>query len=146
MKNKKNIYPSKILNITKIRAYKKKKNEKYMNSSQIKHFKKILLTLYKKLTVKKNKYISKNKENINFADPIDRIVQEEEFTFSLLNKNRETKLINKIKNTIKKIETKNFGYCKFCGIEIGIKRLEVQPTTNSCIDCKILLEIKKNKL
>ncbi len=135
---------SSILNITKIKPYIKKKKEKYMNHLQINHFKNILTVLYKKLTSTKKNYIKKNKENINFADPIDRIVQEEEFTFSLINKNREIKLLNNIKKTIKKIEENNFGYCKSCGIEIGIKRLEAQPTTELCIDCKILSEIKNN--
>ncbi len=145
-KNKKNILLN-ILNIAGIKPYKKKCNEKYMNDSQIDHFKKILKTLYKQLTKNtKNKYFTKNKETINFPDPIDRAVQEEEFTFNLINKDREIKLINKIKNTIKKIEKKTFGYCETCETEIGIKRLEAQPTANLCIDCKILSEIKEKKI
>ncbi len=141
--NKKNNYIN-ILNLAKIKPYIKKKNEKYMNNLQINHFKKILFILYKKLkSSNKKKYLIKNKENINFADPIDKIIQEEEFTFNLINKNREFKLINKIKYTIKKIKQKKFGYCEKCKSEIGIKRLEVQPIANLCIDCKIKSEIKK---
>ncbi len=136
-----------LLNIAGVEPYKKKKNEKYMNNFQIKHFKKILIALYKQLTFNiKKKYLIKNKETINFPDPIDRAVQEEEFTFTLLNKDREKKLINKIENTIKKIKNKNFGYCDNCGTEIGIKRLEAQPTADLCIDCKILSEIKEKQI
>ncbi len=140
-KNKKKNLTS-ILNITKIKPYKIKSNEKYMNIDQKNHFKKILLYLYNKLTNKINN--NQNKKSINFPDPIDRAVQEEEFTFTLRYKNRERKLINKILKTIKKIKLNNFGYCDICEIEIGIKRLEAQPIANLCIDCKILSEIKKN--
>ncbi len=117
-----------------------------MNDLKLNYFKKILLSLYKKLIKNKNKnktYIKKNKENNNFADPIDRIIQEEEFTFNLINKERENKLINKIKYTIKKIKEKKFGYCEICKNKIGIKRLEVQPTASLCIDCKTISEKKK---
>ncbi len=144
--NKKNISLN-ILDIAGIKPYKKQINEKYMNKLQINHFKKILYALYKQLIIKtQNKHFIKNKENTNFPDPIDRAVQEEEFTFNLINKDRERKLINKIKNTIKKIKENNFGYCDICGTEIGIKRLEAQPTAKLCIDCKVLSEIKKKKI
>ncbi len=134
-----------ILDLAKVKPYKKKNNEKYMNNTQIKHFKKILFTLKKKLTINTKKKYFNNKETINFPDPIDRVVQEEEFTFNLINKDREQKLINKIENTIKKIYEKKFGYCEICNTEIGIKRLEAQPTANLCIDCKIMSEIKEKK-
>ncbi len=143
--NKKNISLN-ILDLAGIKPYKKKKNEKYMNNLQINHFKKILLTLHKQLTISSNKKYFNNKETINFPDPIDRAVQEEEFTFNLINKDREQKLINKIENTIKKINEKKFGYCETCGTKIGIKRLEAQPTANLCIDCKILSEIKEKQI
>ncbi len=117
-----------------------------MNNFKLNYFKKILLSLYKKIIKKKNKnniYIKKNKENINFADPIDRVTQEEEFTFNLINKERENKLINKIKYTIKKIKEKKFGYCEICKNKIGIKRLKAQPIASLCIDCKTISEKKK---
>ncbi len=114
-----------------------------MNNLQINYFKKILFSLYKKLINKNKKYLNENNKNINFPDPIDRVVHEEEFTFNLINKKREIKLINKIKYTIKKIKEKKFGYCEICNKEIGIKRLKVQPIAKLCIDCKILSENKK---
>ncbi len=143
--NKKNISLN-ILDLENIKPYKKKTNEKYMNNLQINHFKKILFTLYKQITSKSKRKYFNNKESINFPDPIDRAVQEEEFTFNLINKDRKQKLINKIERTIKKINEKKFGYCETCGTEIGIKRLEAQPTANLCIDCKILSEIKEKQI
>ncbi len=147
MKIKKKKNSINLLNITNTTPYKEKPNEKYMNDTQIKHFKKILFNLHKKLTFNiKNKKILKNKENKNFPDLIDRAAQEEEFKFTLRNIDRERKIINKIENTIKKIKEKNFGYCDTCNIKIGIKRLEAQPTAELCIDCKILSEIKEKQI
>ncbi len=144
IKQKKNFFLN-ILSLAGVKPYKKKKNEKYMNINQINHFKKILSAIYYQLTNNNKKNLFNNKESINFPDPIDRAVQEEEFTTNLINKYRQNKLINKIEKTIKKIKENNFGYCNTCGTEIGIKRLEAQPTASLCIDCKMLSEIKKNK-
>ncbi|PPK20375.1 hypothetical protein CSC88_30935, partial [Klebsiella pneumoniae] len=38
------------------------------------------------------------------------------------------------------------GYCEFCGVEIGIGRLEARPTVDLCIDCKTLAEIREQEM
>ncbi|CUR53118.1 RNA polymerase-binding protein DksA [Buchnera aphidicola] len=130
-----------------LQPYKQKKNEKYMNLQQLKHFKIILETWKKKI----NKIITKNVFNIqdksiNLPDPIDRASQEEEINLELRNRDREYKIITKINNTLKRIENSTFGYCITCEIEIGIKRLEAQPIANLCIDCQTLSELKKKQI
>ncbi len=142
IKQKKNLN---ILTLIKIKPYKKKINEKYMNLKQIKHFKKILFLIYTKLVlnIKKNKILIKNnKKKINFPKFINKLIQEEKFTINLHNKYKKKKLINKIINSIKKIKKGNFGYCEHCNNKIGIKILESKPTENLCINCKILYNIK----
>lgn len=42
---------------------------------------------------------------------------------------------------LKKVEDEDFGYCEFCGVEIGICCLEVCLIVDLCIDCKMLVEI-----
>ena len=54
----------------------------------------------------------------------------------LLIRDREHKLIKKIKKTLKRIEIDTFGICESCGEEISIKRLKARPVTSQCIDCK----------
>jgi DnaK suppressor protein len=44
------------------------------------------------------------------------------------------------------IEEDEFGFCKSCGIEIGIRRLEARPTADLCIECKTLQEIKERQM
>ncbi|WP_343183684.1 RNA polymerase-binding protein DksA [Buchnera aphidicola] len=135
-----------ILSIAGVSSYKKKKNEKYMNNNQIKHFKKILETWKKQLNPDKKDLYYMSKKSSNFPDPIDRAVQEEEFSLELRKRDRENKLIRKINNTLKKIQNKNFGYCSTCDVEIGIKRLEARPTAHLCIDCQTLEEIRDKQM
>ncbi|WP_343188344.1 RNA polymerase-binding protein DksA [Buchnera aphidicola (Ceratoglyphina bambusae)] len=147
IKKNKKISSLSILSIAGVKPYKLNKNEKYMNKKQINHFKKIL-EAWKNQIEKKINYIENNiqKESINFPDPIDRAVQEEEFNLNLKNRDRDRNIIKKIKNTLKKIEINNFGYCISCDIKIGIKRLEARPTANLCIDCKTLSEIRDKQI
>ncbi len=136
IKKNKNIFLSSILKITKIKPYKKKKQEKYMNIAQIDHFKKILIILYNLFSKKKD---------INYKHSINNIKKKKLYFFLKYKKKRKN-IINNIIKTIKKIKNKNFGYCNLCKTKIGIKRLEILPIINFCIDCKILLKIKKMKL
>ncbi|CAL4042462.1 RNA polymerase-binding transcription factor DksA [Buchnera aphidicola (Phyllaphis fagi)] len=135
-----------ILTIAGVNPYKKQNNEKYMNKNQIIHFKKILKAWKKQLNQKsKNILLYQQNEFNNFPDPIDRAVQEEEFSLALKNKDRENRIIKKIEKTLRKIQTGEFGYCTACDVEIGIKRLEARPTASLCIDCKTLSEIKNKQ-
>jgi DnaK suppressor protein len=41
----------------------------------------------------------------------------------------------RIRNTFKRIDEGEYGYCGECGEAISLKRLDVDPTTILCIDC-----------
>ncbi|MDY7025670.1 MAG: TraR/DksA C4-type zinc finger protein, partial [Pseudomonadota bacterium] len=60
-------------------------------------------------------------------------------------RDRERKLLKKIDKSIRAIEADDYGFCKTCGIEIGIRRLEARPTAEQCIDCKTLSEMKEKQ-
>ncbi|WP_225639561.1 RNA polymerase-binding protein DksA [Candidatus Profftia sp. (ex Adelges kitamiensis)] len=136
-----------ILSIAGVEPYKEQLEEEYMNEKQIFHFKRILKAWYNQLHQEVDRNISNiQDESSNFPDPVDRAAQEEEFSLKLRNRDREYKLIKKIEQTLKKIEAKNFGFCKCCGIEIGIRRLEARPTADLCIDCKTLAEIREKQM
>ena len=85
-------------------------------------------------------------EAANYPDISDRASQEEEFNLELRARDRERKLINKINETLEKIENEDYGYCDSCGIEIGVHRLEARPTATKCIDCKTLDEYKEKQI
>ena len=72
----------------------------------------------------------------NFPDPTDRALLESNRNFTLRLRDRERKLLAKIKEAMKRIDDGAFGTCDRCGGEIGEKRLTARPVTTMCIDCK----------
>ncbi|WWP02377.1 MAG: RNA polymerase-binding protein DksA [Candidatus Dasytiphilus stammeri] len=137
-----------ILALAGVEPYQEINNEKYMNDAQLIHFNKILKAWRNQLIDEAYGGVVNRKRETNttnFPDPIDRAVQEEEFSLELRTRDREYKLIKKIENTLKNIKNKKFGYCQLCGIEIGIRRLEARPIADLCIDCKTLAEIREKQ-
>lgn len=72
----------------------------------------------------------------NFPDPTDRAALESDRNFMLRIRDREHKLIKKVKKALDRIENGTFGICEKCGEDISIKRLKARPVTTQCIDCK----------
>lgn len=83
---------------------------------------------------------------LSFPDPTDRATQESDRNFELRIRDRERKLINKIKDALDRIESNEFGICDDCGEEIGEARLKARPVTTQCIDCKIAAEEKERRV
>jgi DnaK suppressor protein len=134
------------LDIMGIKPYKEKKGEEYMSPAQKEHFRKILNAWKQSLMEEVDRTVSHMKDEAsNFPDPADRAAQEEEFSLELRTRDRERKLIRKIDKTINLLDDDDYGYCKACGIEIGIRRLEARPTAELCIDCKTLEEIREKQ-
>ena len=72
----------------------------------------------------------------NFPDPTDRAALEADRNFMLRIRDREAKLIKKIKDALDRIENDTYGICDSCGEDISLKRLKARPVTTQCIDCK----------
>src|ERR1700704_4141649 len=128
-------------------AYKPKGKEEYMNPRQRAHFRKMLEEMKRELSqdIDRTMHTMQDEATI-FADPNDRASQESDMSLELRNRDRERKLIKKIDETIARIDAGEYGYCDSCGIEIGLKRLEVRPTATLCIDCKTLDELRERQV
>jgi DnaK suppressor protein len=72
----------------------------------------------------------------NFPDPADRASLEADRNFMLRIRDRENKLIKKIKKALERIDDGTFGVCEKCGENISASRLRARPVTTLCIDCK----------
>lgn len=72
----------------------------------------------------------------NFPDPTDRASLESDRNFMLRIRDRERKLIVKIREALARIDNGEFGICESCGEEISEERLRARPVTTLCIDCK----------
>ena len=129
-----------------IEPYKEKKGEEYMNDNQLAHFRSILSAWRTQLMQEVDRTVNHMQDDAsNYPDPTDRATHEEEFSLELRTRDRERKLLNKINQTIELISKHDYGWCEQCGVDIGIRRLEVRPTANLCIDCKSLDEIKERQ-
>ena len=71
-----------------------------------------------------------------FPDPTDRAALETDRNFLLRIRDRERKLIEKIKEALDRIDNGRFGVCEVCGKDIGDERLMARPVTTLCIQCK----------
>lgn len=131
-------------NFQDIPAYKPAKNEEFMSDGQTEHFKAKLNAWRDQLISDAESTITHIQEDSSqVADINDRATLEEEFALELRTRDRERKLIGKIEKTLHAIELGDYGYCKTCGTEISLVRLEARPTANECIDCKTIAERKE---
>jgi len=73
----------------------------------------------------------------SFSDPLDRASHDEVQDSLFRIRERESRLIKKIRNALECIEDGTYGICELCGEEISYKRLEARPVTTKCIECKI---------
>jgi len=75
-------------------------------------------------------------EKENLPDSIDLASSESQRDFSIRMKDRERKLIHKIRQALIRLEDGEYGECIVCGEDIGEARLMARPVTTHCIDCK----------
>jgi DnaK suppressor protein len=74
------------------------------------------------------------------ADPIDQAAIESDRNYTLRIRDRESRLIRKIKIALAKIEDGTFGLCETCEEQIAIARLKARPVAEHCIQCKTQME------
>lgn len=112
-----------------------------MEEDQLIQFKSSLEERLRELLGEAEKTVSGMSDAIDtFPDPTDRATLETDRNFTLRIRDRERKLIGKIKEALERIENGTYGYCEACGEPIGEKRLQARPVTTLCIKCKALQE------
>jgi len=115
-----------------------------MEQAQIEEFKKNLEAQLEQLLQEAGKTVSEmTDENINFPDPTDRASLESDRNFELRIRDRERRLIKKIREALARLEKGTFGTCECCEEPIGDARLRARPVTELCIDCKTEQERKE---
>lgn len=80
-----------------------------------------------------------------FPDPTDRAAWESDASRDLRIRDRERKLIDKIDETLRRIDDGTFGECEECGEIISLGRLKARPVTTLCIACKAEQEAAEGK-
>lgn len=108
-----------------------------MEPNKIEEFRKILQSQLDELLREAGRTVSEmTDEKTNFPDPTDRASLESDRNFELRIRDRERKLIMKIREAMDRLDEGEFGICESCEEEIGDARLRARPVTTLCIDCK----------
>lgn len=117
--------------------------EEYMNEDQLEFFRALILQQLEET----HEQIKDAKEQVRTqqyeADELDKAAVEEERRFQLRMIDRLTKLEPKLKETLKRIEDGEFGFCEVTGEPIGIRRLMARPTATLCAEEKQRQEMQE---
>jgi DnaK suppressor protein len=112
-----------------------------MKNKDLEYFRKMMThwqeDLYKQSDVT---FTDLQEPTVKAIDPVDRASLEATRDFTLRIRNRESRLIGKINQSLARIEEGTFGICGMCGKKISIQRLKARPVTNFCITCKNEME------
>lgn len=115
---------------------KKAAASRYMNSDQLDFFKEKLIEMKIELRKHLENERTELSQQSRECDDLDRAQIEEEIHLRLRILDRESKLLPKIDEAIKRIDDKSYGYCVNTGEIIGIHRLLVRPTALFCAEEK----------
>ena len=108
-----------------------------MDKAKLEEFRQLLQEQMDQLLREADKTVSEmTDEKTNFPDPTDRASLESDRNFELRIRDRERRLIGKIREALDRIEAGDFGECEDCGDQIGDARLKARPVTTLCIECK----------
>jgi len=108
-----------------------------MEKDKLDYFRAILNERFQEILVEAEKTVTgMTSANENYPDPTDRASLESDRNFMLRIRDRERKLLSKIRSALERIDAGEFGICEMCGDDIGEERLEARPVTTLCISCK----------
>jgi len=82
----------------------------------------------------------------NYAVMTDQASAEIDRNFLLRIKDRERKLILKIREALERIDGGTYGICEICGEPISEERLKARPVTTQCIECKTDMEEQERRM
>lgn len=108
----------------------------YMNDGQLTFFRARLMQMRAEVLGRELDVKERLHQREIFADPADRASAEEEHWLDLRLRERESLLLKKIDEALRRIRDKEYGYCEKTGEPIGIARLLARPTATVCVDVK----------
>jgi len=110
--------------------------DEYMNPVQLEFFRQRLLKIREEVLAREMDVKARLNARETFADPADRASAEEEHWLDLRLRERESLLLRKVDEALRRIVDHEYGYCEETGEPIGIPRLLARPTATVCVDVK----------
>jgi DnaK suppressor protein len=113
-----------------------------MEEEKLQEFRKELLDQRERLLVEVRQKRSEaaQVQDEGVADPGDASVTEDlRDLLHLLGDSKREQILS-IDSALERMEQGGYGICVDCGEEINLRRLEIQPDTRWCVDCKERME------
>lgn len=112
-----------------------------LTAAQLDEFKVRLKTMEKESRDKQQELQSSIRDyKESAADAIDQAAKINERNDMLAQSNHLDLKIRQIVKTLNNFD--DYGFCKTCGEDIDIRRLDAQPATTECVHCKEIQEAK----
>lgn len=115
----------------------------YMNPAQLEFFRERLLAMERDIRNNADETTEHLRETVIVPDPADRATIEEEHALELRTRDRERKLLKKIKQSLERIDSGDYGYCEETGDAIGIPRLLARPTATLSLEAQQRRELRQ---
>ena len=115
----------------------------YMNEAQIAFFKAKLEALLAELLANGDQTIDSLRSVDDKGDEIDRASSIMSQRLELRFRNRDAKLLVKVRHALQKIENGTYGWCEETGEPIGVMRLLARPTATLCLEAQAAREQKQ---
>ena len=115
----------------------------YMNPAQLEFFRARLLGMERDIRTNADETTEHLRETVIVPDPADRATIEEEHALELRTRDRERKLLKKIKQSLDRIDAGEYGYCEETGDPIGIPRLLARPTATLSLEAQQRRELRQ---
>ena len=112
-----------------------------MDKEKLEKFRKLLEERLESLLnmAEDSRYSLKSGDDVA-PDITDQATAERGRAFDLRIRDRERRLIGKIRESLRRIDDGTFGVCEECGEDISEKRLQARPVTTLCIERKMEAE------
>ena len=115
----------------------------YMNAEQLEFFRQRLMSMESDIRNNVDETTEHLRETVIVPDPADRATIEEEHALELRTRDRERKLLKKIKQALERIDAGEYGFCEETGDPIGIPRLLARPTATLSLEAQQRRELRQ---
>ena len=115
----------------------------YMNEAQLEFFRQRLQQMERDILHNAGETTEHLRETVIVPDPADRATIEEEHALELRTRDRERKLLKKIRESLARIDSGDYGYCEETGEPIGVPRLLARPTATLSLEAQQRRELRQ---
>ena len=117
--------------------YRPTDEEPFMNERQLAYFRAKLLKWKADISAEAKATLDTLKEGpIQEPDQTDRASSETDWALELRTRDRQRKLISKIDAALRRIDSRDYGYCEITGEPISLQRLEARPIATMTLEAQ----------